>query len=124
MQLIKNKAGAYILGALGLMILILIVSRQSDLRRMEKDGVYVVGYVAKASKASNGVHYTCYYKYNKISYPAKFTAIMYQKEGDLVFFRISTSKPTAWKSLDMLVPSCIKLQAAPDTGWKQLPKCR
>lgn len=121
--MVNSKFELYFLGAMALIGLVLYFRGQSELRLIEKDGVYVVGYVAETSQAKNGVGYTCYYKYNKVSYSAKFKDIKGLKKGDLMFFRISSSKPATWKDPNIPVPSCIKLEDVPDTGWKQVPKC-
>ncbi|OQP38772.1 hypothetical protein A4H97_18820 [Niastella yeongjuensis] len=121
--MVNNKAELYILGALALIGLVLYLKGQSELCLIEKDGVYVVGYIPEASSVKNGVSYTCYYKYNKESYRANYKDIRGLKKGDLMFFRISSSKPSVWRAPDIPVPPCIKLENMPDTGWKQLSKC-
>lgn len=88
MQYPRNKkAEIYIVAILGLMAIVMFTIRQLDLGRMEKDGVYVLGYVAEASPAKNGVIYNCFYKFNNIIYKANFTALNSGlKKGDLLFF--------------------------------------
>ena len=84
----KHKFELYFFSIIVIALLVFYVIRQRQLQRIEKDGVYVLGYVTETNVSKNGIGYHCYYKYKGIRYTTTFTDLNPRlKKGSLLFLK-------------------------------------
>ena len=93
------------------------------MRKIESDGVFVIGHVEEVLKMKNGQTYKCIFAFQGKQYKTKFSGLgLGFKEGDMVFVKLARHSPSSSMVLhEIKVPSCLTIESSPEEGWKKLP---
>ncbi|WP_127129658.1 hypothetical protein [Pseudoflavitalea rhizosphaerae] len=117
-----------LIGVLGIVgFLILQVNSYIKVRQIKKDGIYVVGKNTSSTSSKSGRSYYFTYVLNGSEYEKILTDVSNKyKEGDIVFFQVSSSEPSKsiWNDDFPRPGPCITFETAPPDGWKEIPVCK
>jgi hypothetical protein len=97
-------------------------------KKIEKDGVYVIGKITSVSKGSKGTtNFDFTYVYKGEAYETSLGSLASEhKLDEEMFLRVSSSDPSVSMFIDGYPQpcECYSFETAPEDGWKDIPVCR
>jgi hypothetical protein len=104
--------------------LVLYFAGRSDVLKLQRSGVFVLGKLKLYDTAGVTGMYNYEYQFHGKTYKRSFTGPIksYIVNDSVMFFKILPSDPNIARQIsDVRVPRCITLHDVPEEGWKSLP---
>lgn len=91
---------------------------------INRNPVYVVGYVYHIESNRSGLNFLFFYKYENVTHFAGVTSLDINDYNNLIVLKISRSTPSLWRMVKTAPPAClISIPDVLNKSWNTFPKC-
>lgn len=96
----------------------------STTKKIDEEGVYVVGIIYDRQPLKNGIQYSVNFTLRGRNHRTRFSTIpnSFLSKSDIVFLKVLPKNPETFIYLESNVPPCVDLTKQPKDGWVKLPE--